>query len=236
MGDQVRGFGFLHDGSFSTAFNFLGANVFSLSDLQRRNLETLLMAFETDLAPIVGQQMTLTDQSTSEDQARVDLLIERSAAPFMMPLLGNATECDLVVSGVVDGEARRWLRLSDGTFVSGADPNTPISETDLRDEAEVPGQPLTFTCAPPGSGPRMAGLLGAGGNGGAGGDGGAGGAGGSGGPGGAGGESGSGGSQPPGADDGGGCNCRVTESRSELPSSLLLALFSLAAIRRASRR
>jgi len=236
MGDQVRGFGFLHDGSFSTAFNFLGANVFSLSDLQRRNLETLLMAFETDLAPIVGQQITLTDQSTSEDQARVDLLIERSAAPFMMPLLGNATECDLVVSGVVDGEARRWLRLSDGTFVSGADPNTPISETDLRDEAEVPGQPLTFTCAPPGSGPRMAGLLGAGGNGGAGGDGGAGGAGGSGGPGGAGGESGSGGSQPPGADDGGGCNCRVTESRSELPSSLLLALFCLAAIRRASRR
>jgi YVTN family beta-propeller protein len=237
MGDQVRGFGFLHDGSFSTAFNFLNAGVFSLSDLQRKNLEALLMAFETDLAPIVGQQITLDDQNASKAKARVDLLIERSATPFTVPRLGSATECDLVVSGVVDGEARRWLRMPDGTFVSDVAPDTPISYADLRAEAEVPGQALTFTCAPPGSGPRMAGVAGAdggGGTGGAGGEGGAGGAGGSAGVGGAGGESGSGGSEPPRSDESGGCSCGVTDSRSEVPASILLALFCLTAIRRVS--
>jgi YVTN family beta-propeller protein len=232
MGDQVRGFGFLHDGSISTAFNFLSGNVFSLSELQRSNLQALLMAFESDLAPIVGQQITLTDDSPSEREARVDLLIERSGTPFEVPLQGGATECDLVVSGVIDGKALRWLRRGDGTFVSDADPDMPISEADLRAHAEVPGQPLTFTCVPPGSGPRMAGITGAGGSGGSGGVGGVGGTGGSAG---VGGESGSGGSQPPDGENGGGCSCQVTNPRSELPMSFLLAVFCLLAMRRISR-
>jgi YVTN family beta-propeller protein len=226
MGDQVRGFGFLHDGSISTASNFLAANVFSLSELQRTNLQALLMAFESDLAPIVGQQITLTEESPPEDDARVDLLVERSATPFVVPLHRNATECDLVVSGVVGGEALRWLRQSDGTFISNADPGMPISEDDLRAEAGVPGQPLTFTCVPPGSGARMAGVTGAGGAGGSGGAGGAGGSAGS------GGESGSGGSQPPSAEHGGGCSCHVAKQQSELPMNFLLAILCLLAIRR----
>ena len=239
MGDQVRGSGYLNDGSFSTIFNFLSGDVFSLDERERENVQALLMAFETDLAPIVGQQITLTDQSTADVDKRVDLLIARSDTPFIVPLLETATECDLVVSGVVDGEARRWLRQSDGTFISDADPNTPVLETDLRALAEVPGQPLTFTCAPPGSGPRMAGLTGAGGAGGQGGAGGTAGAGGSAGEPGSGGfagdpgQGGQGGS--PAAGDGGGCTCHVTESRSELPMTFLLATFCLVAIRRMSR-
>jgi MYXO-CTERM domain-containing protein len=216
--------------------------VFSLDVLERKNMEAFLMAFDSDLAPIVGQQITLTDQSSAQVDNRVDLLIARSATPFTVPLQGEATECDLVVSGVVNGEARRWLRQPDGTFISDADPDMPILETDLRAEAEVPGQPLTFTCAPPGSGPRMAGLTGAGGGGGQGGAGGTTGSGGSAGEPGSGGfagdpgQGGQGGQQPPAAGDGNGCNCRVTESRSELPMTLLLAAFCLAAVRRMSRR
>jgi hypothetical protein len=242
MGDQIRGSGFLHNGSFSTVFNFLSADVFSLSELQRKNLETFLMAFESDLAPIVGQQITLTDQSSAQVDKRVDLLIARSATPFTVPLQGTATECDLVVSGVVNGEARRWLRQPDGTFISDADPDMPILETDLRAEAEVPGQALTFTCAPPGSGPRMAGVTrtgGGGGQGGAGGTAGSGGAAGEPGSGGFAGDPGQGGQagqQLPAAVGGDGCNCRVTESRSELPMTLLLAAFCLVAVRRISRR
>lgn len=255
MGDQVRGFGFLNDGSVSTVFNFLSGNVFSLDDRDRKNLEFFLMAFETDLAPIVGQQITLSDQSASAVDARVDLLVARSATPFVMPLNGTATECDLVVSGVVDGEARRWLRRSDGRFISDAAPNTSVSETDLRAQAEVPGQALTFTCVPPGSGPRMAGVMGAGGGGGQGGAGGAGGEGGAGGQGGAGGAAGSGGSggasgsggfggsagqggqggQPP-PDTNGGCSCHVNRPQTELPMTVLLAAFCFVAVRRMSRR
>ncbi len=238
MGDQVRGFGFLHDGSIATASNFLNAGVFSLSERERTNMEAFLMAFDSDFAPIVGQQVTLTDESTPQVDARVDLLINRAATASVVPRLGTATECDLVVTGVIDNEPRRWLRLEDGTFVSNADPEGSISEAELRAGAEVPGQPLTFTCVPPGSGPRMAGLDGSGGSGGAGGAAGSGGAGGSAGEGGAGGEpgqGGQGGGQIPGTSSGGGCSCHVAGSHSELPMSLFLAALCLVAVRRFTR-
>ena len=179
-GDQVRGSGFLHDGSVPTVSDFLSAIVFiDVSTTDRNNLEALVMAFESNLAPIVGQQVTLTDESGADSQARVDLLIERAGTPFVIPTEGTATECDLVVTGVVDGEPQSWLRRSDGSFESEMGVR---SEAELRTLAEVPGQPLTFTCAPPGSGPRMANVepeSGSGGTGGSGGEGGSGGTGGS---------------------------------------------------------
>ncbi|MBW1907138.1 MAG: hypothetical protein JRJ24_17915, partial [Deltaproteobacteria bacterium] len=101
-GDQVRGSGFLHDGSIPTLTDFLSANVFNdVSETDRDNLEAFIMAFETNLAPIVGQQVTLSDQSGPDSQARVDLLIERAGTPFIIPREGTATECDLVATGVV---------------------------------------------------------------------------------------------------------------------------------------
>jgi MYXO-CTERM domain-containing protein len=225
-GDQVRGSGFLHDGSVPTVSAFLSATVFNgVSETDRDNLEAFVMAFETNLAPIVGQQVTLTDQSGSDAQDRVDLLIERAGALFIIPREGTATECDLVVTGVVDGESQSWLRLSDGSFESQ---DGVISESELLVLAEVPGQPLTFTCAPPGAGPRMAGVgEGAGGSGGDGGSGGAGGSGGDGGSGGGGGP-GTGGSS-------GGCGCIVGASPSERPSGgavLVVMLLALALVRR----
>jgi MYXO-CTERM domain-containing protein len=221
-GDQVRGSGFLHDGSVPTLTDFLSANVFNeVSDTDRDDLEAFIMAFETNLAPIVGQQVTLSSESEPDSQARVDLLIERAGTPFIVPNEGTATECDLVVTGVVDGEAMRWLRRSDGSFESA---NGSISESELLALAEVPDQPMTFTCAPPGSGPRMAGLDGAGGSGGSAGAGGASGAGGS---------DGDGGSSTEGSS--GGCGCVVGASPREQLSGVALAaltLLGLAAMRR----
>ena len=75
QGDQVRGFGFLHDGSIDTVFRFTHGISFSelangpgnngipdgpAGDVQRRQLEAFLLAFPTNLAPVVGQQITLT--------------------------------------------------------------------------------------------------------------------------------------------------------------------------------
>jgi MYXO-CTERM domain-containing protein len=221
-GDQVRGSGFLHDGSVPTLTDFLSANVFNdVSDTDRDNLEAFIMAFETNLAPIVGQQVTLTSESEPDSQGRVDLLIERAGTPFIIPNEGTATECDLVVTGVVDGEATRWLHQGDGSFESE---NGSISESELLALAEVPDQPLTFTCAPPGSGLRMAGLNGAGGSGGSAGSGGASGAGGSGGD---------GGSSTEGSS--GGCGCVVGASPREQLSGVALAaltLLGLAVMRR----
>src|SRR5262249_28729402 len=56
QGDQVRGFGFLHDGSIDTLFRFHASTVFSLTDTDQQNLEQFVLAFDSNLAPIVGQQ------------------------------------------------------------------------------------------------------------------------------------------------------------------------------------
>jgi DNA-binding beta-propeller fold protein YncE len=155
-GEQVRGFGFLHDGSIDTIFRFLGANVFSLSNQEQRDLEALMMVFDTDLAPIVGQSVTIDAASTAEELARRDLLVERAGAPLVLHGTAAATECDLVVHGVVGGEARGFLRQSDGSFTSDRQAEAARSLAELTALAQVAGQGLTFLCAPPGTGNRMA--------------------------------------------------------------------------------
>ena len=161
MGDQVRASGYLHDGSAATAFDFLSAGVFSLDpgnprpETERRNLEALIMAFETNLAPIVGQQVTLTDTSGPDVDARVTLLIQRADADFVLPGNINTKECDLIVKGIVNGERRGWHYLGGDEFDPDRATEATWSRADLEAEANVAGQPLTFTCVPPGSGQRV---------------------------------------------------------------------------------
>src|SRR5262249_43225816 len=77
LGDQIRGFGFLHDGSTDTIIRFLNAVVFNNNTIfgagfdglnnvnkKRRSVEQCLLAFDTDLAPIVVQQITLTSTNS----------------------------------------------------------------------------------------------------------------------------------------------------------------------------
>jgi DNA-binding beta-propeller fold protein YncE len=152
-GQQVRGFGFLHDGSVDTVQNFLSAPVFSLNPAQERDLEQFSLAFPTDLAPIVGQQVTLTATNGAAVNPRIDLMIARAATPFTSLMLGGVvTECDLVVKGSVGGQPRGWVRESGGLFRD--DQNNSVSDASLRALAATEG-PLTYTCAPPGSGSRM---------------------------------------------------------------------------------
>ena len=91
LGDQVRGFGLTNDGVVDTVDRFLSAIVFrnnllgpgvGIPDAQtRRNLEQYVLAFDTDLAPIVGQQITLTNTNGTAVNPRIDLLIARARAP-----------------------------------------------------------------------------------------------------------------------------------------------------------
>jgi len=155
MGDQVRATGFLHDGSVATTSNFLGAGAFSLNVTEEQAIEALIMAFETDLAPIVGQQITLTDTSGPDVDARVTLLINRAEADFVLPGGINTKECELIVKGVVGGQQRGWVYLGGDQFDPDMAAEPAWSRADLEAEASVPGQPLTFTCVPPGSGVRM---------------------------------------------------------------------------------
>ena len=162
MGPQVRGTGFLHDGSVATVFDFLSADVFDqiqppiqnvgLSDTEQRDLEAFIMAFDSDLAPIVGQQVTLTDTNLTDVEARIDLLIAEGSTQFTET---NQLHCELVVKGVISGERRSWLKVGGDSYVSDKQTETNWTKADLLAAATVPGQALTWTCMPPGSGFRM---------------------------------------------------------------------------------
>lgn len=167
MGDQVRGFGFTGDGSTDTLFRFLSAAVFHPTsnsgfpqnnpDGTRRDVEQFLLAFDSDLAPVVGQQITLTADNASAAGPRITLLMQRAAAPFVSKSLnGTVTECDLVAQVVQDGRVKGYLYDAvAGNFIPD-DAGARISDAALRALAATPGQEVTYTAATPGSGARVA--------------------------------------------------------------------------------
>ncbi len=165
-GDQIRGFGFLHDGSVDTVPRFLSAVVFQVGfrsfpqlypdpALARQQLTAYLMAFDTNLAPIVGQQVTLAADSTTGITTRIALLEARANTPFAMVDAPAATECEVIVKGVVNGEARGWVRLPSGAYRSDRASESELASAALQALASVDGQALTYTCVPPGTGRRM---------------------------------------------------------------------------------
>src|SRR5436305_2563470 len=163
LGDQVRGFGFNHDGSIPTIFRFnsftsphAGFNQSpgipggflpgAAGDLQKRQVEDFLLAFDSNLAPIVGQQTTLTKENAPAVGDRIDLLIDRA----------RAGECDLVVKGGSDHGEKGYLYDVDADrFIGNRRRDAPISDASLRLRALQDGGELTYTCTPPGSGVRI---------------------------------------------------------------------------------
>jgi YVTN family beta-propeller protein len=148
--DQIRGFGFMHDGSMDTLDNFLRADVFAFnSDTERDNVVDFVMAMDSELLPVVGQQVTLSAASGADVHARIDLL--RARAQVTSP----RAECDLIVHGVIDGVPRSAMLQANGSYQTDRADDV-ISDAELRALVNQNGQTLTFTCVPPGSGTWMA--------------------------------------------------------------------------------
>ncbi|WP_455365542.1 YncE family protein [Kaarinaea lacus] len=148
--DQIKGFGFMHDGSMDTLDNFLRGNVFAFnSDAERDNVVDFVMAMDSELAPVVGQQITLSAASGADVHARIDLL--RARALVTTPRV----ECDLIVHGVIDGMPRSALMQADGSYQTDRADDV-VTDTELRALVNQNDQTLTFTCVPPGSGVWMA--------------------------------------------------------------------------------
>lgn len=177
QGDQIRGFGVLHDGATDTFLNFLKGSVFDngqqrggfdigqgeghvgIPDMQvRRGLEQYMFEFESDLAPIVGQQLTIDSTPRTGELERLQLLEQRAATPFTSKILGGeVTECDLVASAAVEGYNRGWLYdPSSQTYQSDSVLEQGLSRSQMLQLARTGGQAVTFTCTPPGSGQRIA--------------------------------------------------------------------------------
>src|SRR5262249_40531034 len=113
-------------------------------DPQRRQVEQFMLAFDSNMAPIVGQQITLTTTNTGVAGPRIDLLIAPAAAG----------ECDLVVKGTLGGQQRGAVRLASGLFQRDRAADALLTDAQLRTLATA-GQELTYTCVPPGSGTRI---------------------------------------------------------------------------------
>jgi len=167
MGDQIRGFGFFHDGSVDTIFRFhkilgflprpkgyvtpqdpgnpptLDVNQKGIDD--RRNLEQYVLVFDTNLLPIVGQQITLTADNGDIVANRIDLLIARAS-------LG---ECDLVAARKNNGYL---YNVATAKFISDLSSEAPIDDETLRGKAvkDKKDGEITYTCTPPGNGVRLA--------------------------------------------------------------------------------
>ena len=144
---------FLFDGDGNQVYTVINGQPVPVLDPTgydvRRQIVSFLMAYDSNLKPIVGQQGTLTasNQSRSDVLARLALLESQAAAGH----------CDLVVKGVVDGKATGF------TFVASANRFTADraqlgTPDDATLRALVSGgrsDALTFTAVPPGSGWRI---------------------------------------------------------------------------------
>src|SRR5262249_42953059 len=111
----------------------------------RRQVESFVMAFPSNLAPIVGQQVTLTCDNAAAVGLRISLLIARA----------NVGECELTAKGRISGKDKGFL-YKNGIFLQNRKFAPSLSDTALRALADDKGQELTYTCVPAGSGRRIA--------------------------------------------------------------------------------
>jgi hypothetical protein len=93
---------------------------------------------DSNFAPIVGQQLTVTSDNKESAQARLDLLLQRA----------QAQECDLVASAVIDGKSVQAVAQSATQFAMPG--NATVSRDQLLQQL-----PVTFTCYPPGNAERL---------------------------------------------------------------------------------
>ncbi len=156
-GPQVRGTGVLHDGSAQSPRNFLSAEQFQLTTDELTKVVDFTFAFPTNLAPVVGQQVTLSESSGRDVQRRIDLLRESALDDFVLATGETNKECDLIAKGQFRGRERGYVLLTSGPargrFLD--DEGRILSDRTLRRRAQSVGNEVTFTCVYPGGGRRL---------------------------------------------------------------------------------
>jgi hypothetical protein len=109
----------------------------------RRDLEQFMYGFPSNMAPIVGQQVTLSAATAAVAGPRLDLL-EWAA---------SHSQCDLVAKAQIGGKEHGAL-FTAGVYVTDQALAPPVPSATLRQQAISAGG-MTFTCVPPGSGTRI---------------------------------------------------------------------------------
>ena len=108
----------------------------------RQELSDYAFAFDTNLFPIVGQQITLTQGDGSAVAARIALLEAQA----------SAGQTDLVAHGSYFGQDHGFT-FSGGTWIADVSWLPPLTDAQLRSFAFF--GPVTFMAVPPGEGWRV---------------------------------------------------------------------------------
>ena len=149
-GPQIRGFGFSNDGGIDTLTNFFSDPVFNFPTpvaTTRDQVIAFVLAMDTDLLPVVGQQVTWRPGAGDAVEARLNLLMQQAK------VVTSRAACDLVVRGNIEGSAHSGLMQLNGSWQMRS--GSVLTDAALRALASS-SQPLTFTCLPPGNGKRVA--------------------------------------------------------------------------------
>ncbi len=169
QGEQIRGYGFTHDGAVDSIFNFLFASNFGTGALQpvlppliggpidnpqgitldangyheRDALEAFLFAMDSNFTPIVGQQVTLAaSNNTSAVNNRITLFLKHA----------SADECELVAFNSTTGEGYLF---NGSLFLRDRASRPPLTDQQLRALA-TSDTTITYMCVPKGNGRRLA--------------------------------------------------------------------------------
>ena len=151
QGEQIKGFGYLHDGSIASLLDFFASPTFKFPQPaaeNRADVVRFVMVADSNMAPVVGQQVTLGPTSGPDTLERLALLEERAR------VARPREECDLVVRGVIGGVRYSALLADNGMYIDISGGERPGVE--LRTAAAQEGNYLTFTCQAPGTGMRIA--------------------------------------------------------------------------------
>ncbi|PRQ02008.1 beta-propeller fold lactonase family protein [Enhygromyxa salina] len=151
QGDQVRGFGYAHDGSKDQLLRIF--NGFSFAAEGFHDIDTMLavasflFAFDTNLAPVVGQQVTLRKQdfqlqAWAAVNARINLLRARA----------DADECELIAKTRL-GPFELGLLYEGGAYTTSFSGLPSLTHAQVRLLAL--SSPVTYTCVPLGTGERL---------------------------------------------------------------------------------
>jgi len=148
MGAQIRGYGYTHDGGADTMMRFMSYPVFRFEGgmQERRAVEQYMFAFESDLKPVVGQQITLTRENVEKAGPRAALFIRRALA-------GDA---QLMAHSTMYGKERGFLMDAEGRWLGDYPDQLVADINELATAVFKTGASLTLTAVPPGSGVRMA--------------------------------------------------------------------------------
>lgn len=143
-GDQIRGFGFTHDGAVDTLERFHNAALFNFSlsganpDVLRKQMVQFMFAFDSNLKPVVGQQITLSGTGSAATLERINLLIARALAG----------DSELIVKMNIAGQRRGAYMSGANSFQMDKTSGGFLSATAIRNIALVAGQEVTYTSVP----------------------------------------------------------------------------------------